>query len=103
MQAFQTYLLCAVKKKFPDSKPLIIVDSNGFWEEKQSRLFALVDDLAEKALAEKRPMELQKPLSPNDRRLVHERISANKQLKTVSFGEGFFKSVKLVPVNIQDK
>ena len=97
LQALQTYFLCALKKKFPDSKPLITVDSNGFWEEKQSRLFSLVDELAEKALAEQSPTVLKKPLSPNERRLIHERISKNKKLTTVSFGEGFYKSIKFVP------
>ena len=95
--ALQTYCLCALRKKFPESNPRITVDSNGFWEEKQKRLFSLVEDLVEKAVKTSRPVILKKALAPNERRLVHEKVSEDQRVKSLSFGEGFYKNIKFVP------
>ena len=97
LQALQTYCLCALKKKFPESQQRIVVDSNGFWEEQQKRLFSLVEDLVEKAVQTNRPVVLKKALAPNERRLVHEKVSKDERIKSLSFGEGFYKNIKFVP------
>ena len=99
LQAFQTYFLCVLKKQFPESKSTVIVDSNGFWEERLNRLFSLVEELIEKAVKMNRPMVLKKALPPNERRLVHERVSEDKRIKSLSFGEGFYKNIKFIPNN----
>ena len=99
LQAFQTYFLCVLKKRFPKSCPVVVVDSNGFWEEKQRQLFSLVEELVEKAVKTNRPVVLKRALAPNERRLVHEKVSEDKRIKSLSFGEGFYKNIKFVPTN----
>lgn len=103
LQAFQTYFLCILKKRFPESQTRVVVDSNGFWEEKQRRLFDLVDELVEKAIQINRPVVLKKTLNPNERRLIHEKISDDKRVKSLSFGEGFYKNIKFVPISDKAK
>lgn len=97
LQAFQFYFLCALKKKFPEFKGRITVDSNNFWEEKRNRLFSLVENLVKKAAETGHPVILNRSLPPNERRLVHEKVSKDKRVKSLSVGEGFLKSIKFVP------
>lgn len=97
LQALQFYFLCVLKKKFPEFKGRLIVDSNNFWEERRERLFSLVEELVEKAIQTGRPVVLKRSLPPNERRLVHEKVSNNKKVKSLSVGEGFLKNIKFVP------
>ena len=97
LQALQTYCLCVLRKKFSEFNQRVIVDSNGFWEEKQKRLLSLVEDLVEKAVKTNRPVVLKKALAPNERRLIHEKFSQDQRVKSLSFGEGFYKNIKFVP------
>ena len=98
LQAFQTYFLCAIKKRFPEYKGRLVTNSGDFWEEKQQKLLSLAEDLAEKAVRSGRAVFLKKALPSHERRMVHERLSADKRVKSLSDGEGFLKHIKIVPV-----
>ena len=94
--ALQTYLFRALQKKFPDRKIHLLVDSGGFWEESQKSLLSLADRLIEKALGG-RAVVLSQPLSPRQRRLVHERVAESGGLRSFSLGEGFYKTMRIAP------
>lgn len=95
--AIQTYLLQVLYKEFPEEKIRLFVDSNGFWEEQEKRLMSLTDHLIQKALNSNRPVVFKQALSPNQRRLVHEKVSGNTGVRSRSFGEGLYKNMKLIP------
>ncbi len=95
--AFQTYLLRYLYNQFPEDRVRVYVDSNGFWEENEKNLLDLTDRLVDKALDTNRPVTFGKDLSPNQRRLVHERVSGNTGVRSVSIGNGTYKTMKLIP------
>lgn len=95
--AFQTYLLQVLYKEFPDEKIKVSVDSNDFWREQEDKLMSLADHLIEKALDSNRPVVFKQPLSPYQRRLIHEKVSGNTGLRSQSLGTGFYKTLKLIP------
>jgi len=95
--ALQTYLLQVLYKEFPEEKIKIVVDSNGFWKEQEDKLMSLTDHLIQKALDSNRPVIFKQPLSPYQRRLIHEKVSGNTGVRSQSFGSGFYKTLKLIP------
>ena len=95
--ALQTYLLQVLYKEFPEEKIRILVDSNGFWKEREDKLLSLTDHLIQKALDSNKPVVFKQSLSPAQRRLVHERVSGNTGVRSQSFGSGVYKSLKLIP------
>jgi len=52
--------------------------------------------MGEKAKKTKKTVTID-PISPHDRRIVHLALKGDSQLLTKSNGEGFFKSVFIVP------
>ena len=101
--AIQTYLLQVLYKEFPEEKIRLFVDSNGFWREQEDRLMSLTDHLIQRALNTNRPVSFKRPLSPNQRRLIHEKVSGNTGVRSQSFGEGLYKNMKLIPDTFQDE
>ena len=99
LQAFQTYFLCAIKKRFPEFKGRLVTDSGNFWEDKRRQLLSLAENLAEKAERTGRAVILKRALTSHERRMIHERLSKNKKVKSLSDGEGFLKNIKIVPVD----
>ena len=97
LSAFQIYLLRVLQKEFPGESHRILVDSNGFWEEKQEKLLDLTDRLIKKTQETGRPVFFKKALSPFQRALVHKRVEGNEGVFSQSQGEGEYKIVKLTP------
>ena len=95
--ALQTYLSQVVHKNFPDKKIRISLDSNGFWKEQEEKLLTLTDRLISKALSSNRPVVFKQALSPYQRRLIHEKVSGNTGVRSLSFGSGIYKNLKLIP------
>ena len=95
--ALQSYVLRVLYKNFPDEDFRLFLDSNGFWEEKQSELMDLVKHLMKKALESNKPVSIKKTLSANQRRLIHEHVSGNTGLRSESLGEGPYKTMRLIP------
>ena len=102
LQALQTLLARVLRRAFPDKEYKLVVDSNGFWEEKEERLLSLVEGLVKKALDTNTPQVLKKPLSPNERRLIHEKVSGNTGVRSLSLGDGIYKTMKLIPDTYRD-
>lgn len=99
--AIQAYLFRALRKKIPDKKVYLLVDSSGFWEESQKQLLSLADSLMEKARKDGQTVSLSQPLSPRQRRLVHERAAESGGIRSVSVGSGFYKTMRLSPASRQ--
>lgn len=99
--AIQNYVLQVLYKEFPDEKIKVRVDSSGFWEEQESRLLSLTDRLIQKVLESNRPVLFKQALSPYQRRLVHEKVSHSTGVRSQSFGEGFYKNLKLIPASFK--
>ena len=97
LQAIKSYLLQVLYKEFPQQKLRLFVDSNGFWKEQEEKLIALTDQLAKKAMDSKKPVVFRQALSAEQRRLVHQRVAEKRGLKSLSFGEGDRRSLKLIP------
>jgi spoIIIJ-associated protein len=60
-------------------------------------LALLAQKYGEKVKRSGRPMTLN-PMNPYDRRIVHMALQGDKDLKTVSRGEGLYKKVVISPV-----
>jgi len=95
--ALQTYLLRYLYNQFPDEKFYIVVDSNGFWEETENQLLDLTDRLISKALDTNKPVIFKQDLNPRQRKLIHERVSGNTGVRSLSIGDGVYKNMKLIP------
>lgn len=95
--AFQTYLLRVLQNNFPEDKIKVHVDSNGFWEEQEQKLMDLTQQFINKSLETNQPVMFKKPLSPSQRRLVHQRVSGNTGVRSESIGDGIYKKMKLIP------
>ena len=95
--ALQSYVLRVLYKAFPEEELKLFLDSNGFWNEKEKELTSFIDQLVKKALKTNQPVSLKKPLSPRQRRLVHEYVSGNTGVRSQSIGEGPYKMMKLIP------
>jgi len=95
--ALQAYVSQVLHKKFPEESLNLNIDSNGFWKEQEDRLISLTDHLIKKALEKNRPVFFKQSLSPYQRRLVHERVSANTGVRSQSHGSGLYKNIKLIP------
>ena len=101
LRSLQVYLQKALNRKFQEESLRVEVDSGGFWKEKEEELLDFAEKMIQKALNENRPVTLRKPLSPKERRLIHERASGNTGVRSESLGEGFFKTMKLTPDTFQ--
>ena len=95
--ALQTYILQVLYKEFPEERIQITVDSNGFWKEQEEKLMSLTKKLIQRALDSNHPVVFKEPLSPYQRRLIHEKVSGNTGVRSQSFGNGPYKKMKLIP------
>lgn len=70
-----------------DARPPVIVDINGFQKKRADTLKTTAHMMAERARFFKSSVSLD-PMSPYDRRIVHEHLSNEKDIKTESEGVG---------------
>ena len=72
----------------------ILVDSNGYRDQKEHQLIQLAHSTAMKVKKQKRPMTLE-PLNSYERRIIHMALSDDDEVKTNSKGEGQLKRVTI--------
>ena len=101
--AIKAWLSRVIIKEFPEEKFRVVVDSNGFLNEQDNYLLTLTDKLMKKALDTGRPVVFKQPLSPNQRRLIHEKVSGNTGVRSQSYGNGVYKKLKLIPDNYEER
>lgn len=96
LEALQ-YLLTKMVAKKTRHKVRVVVDIESYRVRQQEALTQLALKSGEKAKKSGRPITLN-PMNPHDRRIIHLALQGDKELKTMSRGEGLFKKVVVYPV-----
>lgn len=76
----------------------LIVDVGGYVDRRRESLEDMARNLAEKAKSTGRNMRL-KPMSPQERRIVHVTLQDDADVRTFSLGESLYRSVVISPKN----
>ncbi len=91
--ALQTVLSRLVNPKRGASAN-VMVDVNGYWQNRRDALLAQAKDLADQAVASGEEM-VTGPLAAEERRLVHRMLADDPRVATESFGEGATKRMSI--------
>ena len=81
----------------PNTHAPVYVDVAGYRERRRELLEAMAHKLAEKAIAERRPVTVE-PMSARDRRTMHLALSKVPGVATRSRGEGEDRQLQIFPV-----
>ena len=102
LKAFQVYisgvLQNRLKPKDKTERFMVRVDSQDFLKRYEEDLLDLAFKLKKKAIKEKRPMYLRRPLEAIYRRKIHQQLSKDGRAATESIGEGAVKTMKISPL-----
>jgi spoIIIJ-associated protein len=96
LEALQ-YLLTKMVAKKTRRKVRVVIDIESYRARHQESLTQLALKSGEKAKRTGKPITLN-PMNPHDRRIVHLALQGDKELKTMSRGEGLYKKVMVYPV-----
>jgi len=96
LEALQ-YLLTKMVAKKTRRKVRVVIDIESYRARHQESLTQLALKSGEKAKRTGKPITLN-PMNPHDRRIVHLALQGDKELKTMSRGEGLYKKVVVYPV-----
>jgi len=100
LEALQ-YLLTKMIAKKARRKVRVFIDIESYRARHQASLTQLALKSGEKAKKSGRPITLN-PMNPHDRRIVHLALQGDKEIKTMSRGEGLYKKVVVYPVRKKD-
>lgn len=78
-------------------KVRVVVDIESYRARQQEALTQLALKSGEKAKKSGKPVTLN-PMNPHDRRIIHLALQGDKEVKTMSRGEGLYKKVVVYPV-----
>lgn len=98
LEAFQLYLKRVVQHKFSDRRVNLSVDCNEFREKAQQSLVELAKKLKNKVVAQGKPVYV-KALPPHDRKVIHQSLAEDDNVKSCSVGNGLYKKIKIYPQN----
>ncbi len=79
----------------------IVVDVEGYLDRRRDTLEDMAQRLAERAKSSGRRVRV-KPLSPQERRIIHLALHDDPDIRTFSVGESNFRSVIIAPVSEED-
>uniref|UniRef100_A0A7V4G9E8 RNA-binding protein KhpB n=1 Tax=Desulfobacca acetoxidans TaxID=60893 RepID=A0A7V4G9E8_9BACT len=96
LEALQ-YLLTKMVAKKCHRKVRVVIDIESYRARHEQALEQLALKSGEKAKKSGKPVTLN-PMNPHDRRIVHLALQEDKDLKTMSRGEGLYKKVVIYPV-----
>ena len=91
------YLVTKMVAKQTRRKVRIAIDVEAYRARHHEALALLAQKYGEKVKRSGRPVTLN-PMNPYDRRIVHMALQEDKDLKTISRGEGLYKKVVISPV-----
>ncbi|MGH7724207.1 MAG: protein jag, partial [Candidatus Eiseniibacteriota bacterium] len=74
----------------------VIVDVNGYWQQRRDSLLERARALADRALETGEEMTTE-PLASEERRLVHRALTADGRVVTESYGDGALKRIAIRP------
>jgi spoIIIJ-associated protein len=101
LEALQ-YLLTKMIAKKARRKVRVFIDNESYRARHQEALTQLALKSGEKAKKSGRPVTLN-PMNPHDRRIVHLALQGDKEVKTMSRGEGLYKKVVVYPMRKKDQ
>jgi spoIIIJ-associated protein len=82
-----------IRQNFPELDHLhILLDSDGYMYRHESDLRRMAQNAVQRVRRERRRIKLP-PLNPYDRRIIHIEVSQNRDMESLSEGEGFFKKI----------
>jgi spoIIIJ-associated protein len=90
------FIINKAVNKASEKKVRVIVDAENYRQRREEFLERLAFRMGEKAKKTRKTVTID-PISPHDRRIVHLALKGDYQLQTKSNGEGFFKSVFIIP------
>ena len=91
------YLVTKMLAKQTRKKVRIAIDVEAYRARHNEALALLAQKYGQKVKRSGRPITLN-PMNPYDRRIVHMALQGDKDLKTISRGEGLYKKVVISPV-----
>jgi spoIIIJ-associated protein len=96
LEALQ-YLLTKMIAKKARRKVRVFIDIESYRARHQEALTQLALKSGEKAKKSGKPVTLN-PMNPHDRRIIHLALQGDKEVKTMSRGEGLYKKVVVYPM-----
>lgn len=84
--------------RFAESRKLVVLDAEGFRDQREEQLSQMAIRLGEKAIQTGKVIRLS-PMSAQDRRLVHLALKDHEGVTTRSEGEGAFRRLLIVPAS----
>lgn len=96
LEAIQ-YLITKMMAKKARRKVRVFIDIESYRARHQEALTQLALKSGEKAKKSGKPITLN-PMNPHDRRIIHLALQGDRELKTMSRGEGLYKKVVIYPV-----
>jgi spoIIIJ-associated protein len=82
-----------LRQHFPDLDELhILIDSDGYMYRHENQLRRMAQNAVQRVRRERRRIKLP-PLNPYDRRIIHIEVAMNRDMESLSEGEGFFKVI----------
>jgi len=90
------FIINKAVNKASEKKVRVIVDAENYRQRREEFLKRLAFKMGEKAKEIEKTVTID-PMSPHDRRIVHLALRGDQQLQTKSNGEGFFKSIFIIP------
>jgi spoIIIJ-associated protein len=95
LEALQHLLRLAIVKEYKQNLKLLL-DVNGFREERKKTIIGMAKKLAGRVKRELKPIKT-KPLNPYERRIIHMLFKDSSDITTSSEGEGHTKKVVISP------
>jgi len=85
-----------VARRIRDAAP-VVLETESYRARRRQQLHRMALSMGERAKRDHRPMTLD-PMPPRDRRVVHLALKDDPMLTTRSSGDGFLRSIEIVPV-----
>jgi spoIIIJ-associated protein len=95
LEALQ-YLLTKMLAKKTHKKVRVVIDIESYRARQTQALTQMALKYGEKVKKSGKPVTLD-PMNPHDRRIIHLALQGDKELKTMSRGEGLYKKVVISP------
>ncbi len=95
LDALEYLLNRIVARRFEDAMP-ILIDTESYRARRRQQLHRMALSMSERAKREHAPVKLD-PMPPRDRRIIHLALKDDPMVSTRSEGEGFLRSVEIIP------
>jgi spoIIIJ-associated protein len=95
LEALQ-YLIEKIINKKSDQRIRILVDVEGYLDQRKANLKSLASRMAEKAQKINKPVTIGQ-MNAYDRRTVHLHLKDNQEVRTQSVGEGYYRKLVIFP------